>query len=125
MESLGNQELQIIGECLKAVAQGPFLVDPQADDPWWEFSTLMGLKPEELSDIADRWPDVDSASTDVQLAINNSMNNLLGYPHGCEAECSQYILVPAAEVARVFDKWRALTAQTDGDSSNDYFNRMM
>jgi len=125
MPSLDDQELQIIGQCLKAVAHGPFLVNRDADDPLWEFFPLMGLLPKELSDIADRWPNIDLASAKVQRAINNSMNNLLGYPHGCWAEWLQYISVSPAEVARVLDKWRTLTAQVDGQTSSEYFNRLM
>ncbi len=59
MESLNNQEIEIIGKCLDAVIQGPFLIDQQADDQWWEFPTLIGLEPEEVADIADLWPNVD------------------------------------------------------------------
>ena len=115
MEPLDNQEIKIIGECLDATIQGPFLVDPQANDPWWEFPILMGLEPHEVSDIADLWPNVDMANTDVQLAINNSMNNLLGYPHGRWAEWPDYISVPPAEVLSIFRKWRVLTRQIDGN----------
>jgi hypothetical protein len=125
MPALDNQELDIIGQCLRAVAYGPFLVDRNADDPRWEFHPLMGLTPKVFVAIADRWPNVELGDKDVQLAINNAMNNLLGYPHRCEPAWPQYISVPPAEVARVLDKWRRAKAQTDGQSSSGYFNRMM
>jgi hypothetical protein len=102
MGFLDKQDLKIIGECLNAVARGPFL-------PPREFHTLMGLNPKELLDIVDLWPNVDIASEQVQLAVNNSMNNLLGYPHHCEDVWPQYLSVPALEVARIFEKFRNLT----------------
>lgn len=114
MPELDNQELDIIGQCLKAIVYGPFLIDKSADDPWWEFHTLMGLTPNAFADIADSWPEVDLGNRDVQLAINNAMNSLLGYPHRCETEWPQYISVPAAEVARVLDRWRSITSHADG-----------
>ena len=52
MESLDRQEVEIIGVCHEAVVQGPFLLDRQADDPWWEIPEQMGRKPEEVADIA-------------------------------------------------------------------------
>ena len=122
---LDEPELALIGQCLKAVAHGPFLIDPSADDSRWEFPMLMGLTPTAFTDIADRWPDVGLGDKNVQLAINNALNNLLGYPHRCEAEWPRFISAPPAEVARVLDKWRRLTAQTDGKSSSGYFYRMM
>lgn len=122
---LDDREVDIVGQCLKAVAHGPFLIDAGSNDPWSEFQILIGLTPKEFTDIADRWPDIDLGDKDVQLAVNNAMNNLLGYPHRCETEWPRFIAVPPAEVARVLDKWRRLTAQTDGKSSSEYFNRMM
>jgi len=51
---LEQHELKTIGECLRAVAFGPFLFDQNATDPWWEFGTLMGLGNAEVVAIAEQ-----------------------------------------------------------------------
>jgi len=84
---------------LHATATGPFFPD-------WEFHTLFGLERSDVKAIVDAWPAIDDASENVSLAINNSMNNLLGYPHGCDREWLTYISVSPEEVARIFKKWR-------------------
>ncbi len=127
MEPLDDREIEIIGECLNALTHPPFLKGRSTDDDWWrsEFNSVMGFSPEEFCDIANRWPNVDFDSTDVRVAVNNSMNNLLGYPHHCEADWPQYISVSPLEVARLLKKWRRLAGEVDGETSSPYFNRLM
>ena len=49
----------------------------------------------------------------VKLAISNSINNLLGYPHGCSEEVwSQYISVSEDELGKIFLKWTAGKGKT-------------
>lgn len=94
---LSEHERSVILECLRAVADGPFFGEA--------FHSLMGLWPEEVARIVADWPQVDDSSEDVQLAINNSMLNLLGYPHRCEDVWSDWISVSKLEVGRVYAKW--------------------
>lgn len=102
LSSLTHVERQIVFECLRAASEGPFFPD-------WEFATLFGLKRDEVRRISAAAPDIDDSREDAAIAINNAMNNLLGYPHNQEAAWSQYISVPAAEVRRIFSKWRGET----------------
>ena len=83
LERLEPSERDLIGQCLRASATGPFFPD-------WEFSTLFGLERIELCAIADVWPGVGNREL-TELAINNSLNNLVGYPHGCDGIWSQWI----------------------------------
>jgi hypothetical protein len=99
LADLSPEERQIVFECLRATATGPFFPD-------WEFHTLFGIERGDVKAIVDAWPAVDEANENVSLAINNSMNNLLGYPHGRDREWLQYMSVPPKEVARIFKKWR-------------------
>ena len=64
------------------------------------------------------WPDIDDGVEDAKLAINNSMNLLFFYPHGCENVWNDYISVSAEEIKRVFLKWR-------GDGPRNSFDAMM
>jgi len=62
--------------------------------------------------VADKYPNVDedddsaTGNDDSWRAINNAFNNLLGYPHGKDAEWGSWIDVPPKEVERIFRKWK-------------------
>ena len=107
LTDLDAREREVVLQCLCAAAAGPFFPD-------WEFRTLFGIDRSDVQAIVDAWPDVDEERETVSLAINNSMNNLLGYPHGRAEEWAKYISVPTNEVRRIFDKWR-------GQQRSNYF----
>jgi len=106
LADLTETEQNIVGQCLRAAADGPFFDDAV-------FHTLFGLSRDEVRDIADRFPDIDefdeepTGCDDSWLAINNTFANLLGYPHGQESTWDSYISVSEDEVARIFEKWKA------------------
>lgn len=100
LADLDQSEKEVVRQCLRAAADGPFF-------PEWEFRTIFGLKRNDLKNILDSWPEVDDSEESVMLAINNSLNNLLGYPWREEDhEWSKFISVSKEEVGRVFCKWR-------------------
>jgi hypothetical protein len=100
LATLTEPEREIVRQCLACVASEEII----AND--WEFPTLFGITFADLQRVAAQWPNVDESDEVVRLAINNSMNNLLGYPHGGTAKWSRFISVPPAEVLRLFCKWR-------------------
>ena len=99
LASLTERERELVFECLRAASDGPFFPD-------WEFSTLFGLEREQVRRIAASAPHIDDSREEAALAINNSLANLLGYPHHQECAWSQFISASSEEVSRVFDKWR-------------------
>ena len=105
LSRLTSAEIAIVGECLRAVAYGPFPPDE-------EFHTLMGVTRQEAQRVADRFPDVDEyddeahSSDDAWLIINNSLVNLLGGAHGMEHEWRKLITATPQEVQEVLTKWR-------------------
>ena len=100
LKDLDETERQIVRECLKASATGPFF-------PMWEFHTLFGLEHQEVSDIAFGKNKLDDSHEDVGIAINNSLNNLTGYPHKCGKDVwDRFISVPPREVRRIYTKWK-------------------
>ncbi len=109
LTNLTEDEKQIIFECLKCVASGKVILHD------WEFPIIMGVELEELQAIVDRWPDVDDSDQVVALAINNSMANLLGYPHEKRAEWDELMPVTQSDVAKVLSRWR-------GKSISDYLD---
>lgn len=99
LTDLDEKELRVIRECLRAAVEGPFFPD-------WEFQTLFGLERLEVKEVLDSWPRLDETKKSVTVAINNSLVNLLGYPHNCNDHWSQFISVTEKEVAGVLDKWK-------------------
>jgi hypothetical protein len=88
--TLSDSDIRLIGACLHAVANGPFIPD-------WEFGTLMGLTRAECASVAARWPSVDLADNEVRRAVMNSVNHLVGYPIDHEDQWDHYI--PASHEA--------------------------
>ncbi|RYZ85949.1 MAG: hypothetical protein EOP06_15440 [Proteobacteria bacterium] len=102
LSQLTPEEKSIIGECLNAVVYGPFLLDD------WEFPLIMDATREEVSQIASAWPDIPETDLTARIVINNSINNLFGYPHGKQHEWSKHISVSPQEVDVVYRKFRKL-----------------
>ena len=100
LNNLTDAETEVVFDCLRCVAAGDVILDD------WEFHILFGITFDRLEEIVRRLPDIDESDEDVQLAINNSLNNLLGYPHGRDARFLARVVVPRQEVARIFCKWR-------------------
>jgi hypothetical protein len=106
---LDSRERNVIRDCLRAAVEGPFFPD-------WEFSTLFGLSRTEVREVLESWPNLDEANESVVLAINNSLNNLLGYPHALENKWSEFIPVTEQELGRIYMKWkgRKIESHLDG-----------
>ena len=98
--TFNEDEVHVIGQVLRAAVEGPFFED-------WEFHTLFGLTRDEAAAVAAAWPNVDLRDGTVQLAITNSMVNLLGYPHEDDEAWRRYITVPREEVRRILDRQAA------------------
>jgi hypothetical protein len=96
---LNNRESDIVRAALRASVEGPFFSDV-------EFHTLMGVERDEMRGVLEAWPKViDSEVAD--LAINNALNNLIGYPHGEWDAWARYSDADPDELAHVFMRWRS------------------
>ncbi len=98
-KDLSQIEQEIVLKCLKATVEGSFF-------PEWEFHSLFGLTRQEVEKVVKDWELIDKDSSIVVLAINNSLNNLLGYPHKCEQELHDFISISRQELKTIFSKWR-------------------
>ena len=99
LASLTDRERAVIGECLRAAAEGPFFDDA-------EFGALFGLERGEVERVAARWPDVGPGDETARLAVNNALVNLAGYPHGREREWARWISADAGEVTAIAERLR-------------------
>ena len=110
LDRLSDDDKALVGQVLRAAVDGPFF-------PEWEFHTLFGLMRSEVRAIADAWPNVDLTGPDAALAVNDSLNNLLGYPHGQDGVWSQWISVGRSQIAELFTRLR-------GSAGESYFERL-
>lgn len=108
------EDSEIIGQCLRAAADGPFF-------PEWEFHTLFGFERDDIRRMAQAWPAWQDEIGQAR-AVNSTLNNLLGYPHGCWDSWPDYISAGPADVARVYARWRG-EAEFDA-SAKGYFDRL-
>jgi hypothetical protein len=100
LANLDEREREVVRESLRATVEGPFFPD-------WEFETIFGLTRDEVRAVLASWPELDETDEAVVTAINNSFNNLLGYPSRNKQEIwPEFISVSHIELARIFDKWK-------------------
>jgi len=111
LERMSPSQSLIVGEVLRAAADGPFVPD-------WEFHTLFGLSREQVRRIADEWPLPILPSEEVTLAVNNSFNTLLGYPHRKDDLWGDWISVDREALNGLFNLLR-------GRRGESYFKRLM
>ena len=115
LADLDDCEREVVRECLRATVEGPFF-------PEWEFEIIFGLSRDEVRQILMTWPTLNEADKSVVRAINNSINNLLGYPAKNKQEIwPRFISVSGMELARIFDKWKGRALRTSY-KVRDYFD---
>jgi len=68
--------------------------------------SLDHMERNEVRAVADAWPNVDQTNANVVLAVNNSLNNLLGYPHGQDFVWSQWISVERSRLDELIRRLR-------------------
>lgn len=106
--SLSSHESQVIGECLRAAAVGPFFIDKgNKENPYWEYQTLFGFEPKEVEGISGQWPDVDAYDEFISELVGLCLQWLLSYPHDCEREWESYISVSREELANILASWES------------------
>jgi hypothetical protein len=118
LANLDEKERETIRECLRAAAEGPFYPD-------WEFGTIFGLERDDVKRVLMAWPEVNEVDEYVVHAINNSLNNILGYPARNKEEMwPKFISVTPRAVASVLDKWKGRETRTSW-KPRDYFEDAM
>ena len=96
---LTESDRTVIFECVNAAVNGPFLPD-------WEFPILFGLERKTVAQMLETWSELDIfVDDDVAVAINNSMNNLRGYPHRKDNVWDEWVSVPKEQIRPLLNKW--------------------
>lgn len=72
----------------------------------------MGLDRDQIRRIAESWPTTED-HRDQRIAINNTLNNLLRYPHHQWAVWHDYISSTPAEISEVYGRFKTADTLTD------------
>jgi len=104
----------VIAGALRAALDGPFFPD-------WEFHTLMGLDRDEVRTVLIEWPHPSDPQV-AELAVNNALVNLGGYPHHRWDAWPEFSDASQAELEAVLSRWRG--EPTSDRSGRDYFDRL-
>jgi hypothetical protein len=110
LNNISDADKALVGQALRAAADGPFFPD-------WEFHILFGFTCSEFRAVAHAWPNVELNCADVALAVNNALNNLLGYPHRQQSVWAQWVSVGPSELDQLFCRLRK-------SSTESYFDRL-
>jgi hypothetical protein len=109
VKRVSQQDQDLIRLALQAAVEGPYFAD-------WEFGALMAVDRSDIAQILTDWPNAtvttpwESDPASVQaIAVDNVLNNLLGYPHGQWAELGPRLGADPDEVRAVLQRWRAST----------------
>lgn len=115
VDRLAESDRDLVRSALVAAVEGPYFPD-------WEIGTLLALDRDELRAVLAAWPAATAVVTweaDAErvqfVAVNNVLNNLIGYPHGEWKRLSSELGADAEDLVRLLGAWR-------GDSPAGYFD---
>jgi hypothetical protein len=99
LSQLADDEQQVIHQCMKAIVGGRYLEG--------DIETRLGLDEDVYERIVDAFPHLDDSSddSDVTLAINNSMNEVLHGFQMSSTEWAKWFNVSRDDVLKVYQKW--------------------
>jgi hypothetical protein len=102
---LSADQQTLVGLCLRAIVDGPYVPDS-------EFQTVMGVTREEAAAVASAWPD-PAAARFTFVAVSNTLNNFLGYPHKRWPELSEFIGADSRQLVAAPGAWRGVALPAD------------
>lgn len=105
--TLGSEEWKAVAKCVNATVEGPFFRDK-------DFHTLIGMWCDEARATLEKNA-MDHQGRYLYLA-NNSMNNLVGYPHKMSVELVEWTGLDRAQLKSLFSRFREATGHTLGTS---------
>lgn len=94
-----QEDRELIRRCLEACQDRRVFED-------FEFETLFGLIRPAFCAAARRWTEQGRVDPEIELAIHNALNSLLGYPHGMDDRLRVEFGVSREQLGEVFRRWR-------------------
>ena len=87
---------------LTAIKDGPFLKDQSANDPYWEYPSLLGIDKSELNKIITEWPN-GIEDKKIQSIILSCIGILLSYPHSKTDQLHKWTGMNRKEIQELSD----------------------
>lgn len=100
LSNLTAAQQVIVHQCMRICAERRDMF------PDWEFQTIFGVTRDEMACLVSHWPDIDERVDKVRHAINNAMNNMLGYPHGHHEDWDRHFPFGPRELFETFSAWK-------------------
>ena len=98
LRDLTPREREVVYRCLKAIVEEDFV--PDCDFVAW-------VTKDDIREVISRWPNVDDLTEfKVARAINDTLNNLVHYPHNMDDLLFQCTGATRHEINYIFEKWR-------------------
>ena len=109
LKDLSAPEQQIVLQCMRAIAEGN-----EIDDP--EFHSRLGITREILGRIIASWPEIDDqiVDSDEFLAVNNCLNEVCHGIRLTSDEWARQFTVPRESVKQAYSHWLRLGGWTGG-----------
>lgn len=103
IEGLSPTEIDTVKRSLRATVEGSFFPD-------WEFETLIGVDRGTVKNVQESFPQQTVEPDEFVCAVLGSMRNLLGYPHGQDAELITYVPEGPSAIRSALDRLNKLAA---------------
>lgn len=102
-EQLTEQEQEVVRQAMCAVLNGPYIDDA-------EFGIRLGLDQSQLREVFDAWPRLEDAddNSNVSLAINNCLNEILYGVYVSPQDWARYFTPPKEDVEAAYEHWAHL-----------------
>ena len=95
--SLSQDEMDVVQATLSAAMDPSFFPD-------WEFQTLIGVDRPTLAKMLDTCRNGTASDEEFVSVVVNTLNNLLGYPHGQEELLLRYVPQGPASIRAILDR---------------------
>jgi hypothetical protein len=105
LEMLTERDHEIIRQCLRAAADGPFFPD-------WDFHTLFGFDRTYFRTLAHSYAAAEDVPVHLGIAVHNSLNNLLGCPTDRPGDLPAWVNASPQEIEQTLNAWRSTYGYT-------------
>jgi hypothetical protein len=101
---LSPADVETVRHAIRASAEGGFFPDG-------EFETLFGVTRDIVRKVYQAWPQRSVSPEEFSCAVLGSLNQLIGYPHGRDAELLEYVPEAPASLQRALERLSSFNRQ--------------
>lgn len=94
-----DSDRDLIRRLLTACVDGPFFEE-------CEYHTLFGMTRPAFREATRRWTESGTIDPEVELAVQNALGNLLGYPQGMDRKLEMDLGASRQQLDELLSRWR-------------------